>query len=456
MAVTIHDHYGQYELVGLVQPIDDFIACHRDGALPLSPPLDFDMPIWRQGTIRIDRWVRSDIPAALVSADILDLIAQRLFDIHYCLHGYALYAGPGFSIDTELCFPLAGRQQPLRNDQCTGNHYRGVGHNVLHCFQLSGALLQASTELIHCAFGILGLHARLFASLYVVGQLEVAVTPVTDFLNQAFMHRVEDLVCLPLTTLLDLVVMLRHQLLGCVLEGYHIKVLLEPVVLKNISDQLAVVVINGLEIEVWCPASVGGLPLTIDLYELQPAGHHLLSTLVVAGAFTHAVIDHVQHFGFQAVICGVNQHCALFQPGSIALQNQVSGSVHQRMSRMDKVSHWLALQAYVLFFKADALVFAQDRCTGLADDTITFANNCWDVPYLVTSGLAGTQFATQSGKGLGEEGSNEIGLQLACFGLLHFLLYRVEVVQPHVLLGQSITLEDFLEVFRIQDRKSVV
>jgi hypothetical protein len=51
---------------------------------------------------------------------------------------------------------------------------------------------------------------------------------------------------------------------------------------------------------------------------------------------------------------------------------------------------------------------------------------------------------------LGEEGSDEEGLQLAGLGLLHFLLDGEEALLVHHLFAQGVALDDVFEVAGVQ------
>lgn len=83
-------------------------------------------------------------------------------------------------------------------------------------------------------------------------------------------------------------------------------------------------------------------------------------------------------------------------------------------------------EADVLLLEADALIAAQHR-VGVAaipprDLAVSLADDGGDVSDLEAARLAGPQLATQGREGLVEEGTDEEGLELAGFGLFHFLL----------------------------------
>ncbi|KPH56581.1 hypothetical protein ADS77_21440, partial [Pseudoalteromonas porphyrae] len=144
------------------------------------------------------------------------------------------------------------------------------------------------------------------------------------------------------------------------------------------------------------------------------------------------------------------QHGALLELAAVRLQYQIGGGVHQRVHGMDQVGHGLARQAHVLLLEADALVLAQHRSATLTDHAIALADGGGHMAHLVAAWLPGPQLSTQNLEGLGEEGADEVRLQLAGLGLLHLLLHRIELVEPHMLLDQGIAADDLAQVVGIQ------
>ncbi|MNZ54650.1 hypothetical protein D3C78_725570 [compost metagenome] len=198
------------------------------------------------------------------------------------------------------------------------------------------------------------------------------------------------------------------------------------------------------------PPGVQGVAVLVDLDELQATRNHLGLCAALGGVLAHAVVDHEQHFRRGAVVVGVDQHRALLEFAAVGREDQVCGGHHQRVAGVDQVGHWLAVQTDMLLLEADAFVLLEHRRAGFADHSVTLAQSRRHMADLVAPGFAGTHLATQSGEGLGKEGADEVGLELAGLGLLHLLLDRIEVGQAHVLLDQGIAAEDFAQMFGIQ------
>src|SRR5690606_9422745 len=69
---------------------------------------------------------------------------------------------------------------------------------------------------------------------------------------------------------------------------------------------------------------------------------------------------------------------------------------------------------------------------------------------LVARRFAITQLAANTGESFIEESADEIGLQLAGFGLLHFLFDGIQLVEAHVLLDQCVATENLTQMLGVQ------
>src|SRR5690625_2785941 len=134
------------------------------------------------------------------------------------------------------------------------------------------------------------------------------------------------------------------------------------------------------------PASMRGLALAVDCDELEATRG---KARLVRGAVTNAVIDHEQHARFAAVVAWVDQDGTLLELGSVRFDDQVGGSQHQRMARVQKFGSRPAGDSYQVLFEANALVFFKHRSTARADDPISFTNGGGYMANLVAAGFAG-------------------------------------------------------------------
>ena len=85
-----------------------------------------------------------------------------------------------------------------------------------------------------------------------------------------------------------------------------------------------------------------------------------------------------------------------------------------------------------------------------ADLAVPLTDDGRDMGDLVTPGLPCAQLAAQLLERLGEEGADEVGLQLARFGLVHLFLQREQALNIHHLVAQGVALEDGLQVGGIE------
>ncbi|MNR57755.1 hypothetical protein D3C85_1785940 [compost metagenome] len=63
--------------------------------------------------------------------------------------------------------------------------------------------------------------------------------------------------------------------------------------------------------------------------------------------------------------------------------------MHQRVGRMDQVSHGFTRQACMAFFEADTLVFTQHWGPGFADHSVALTNDRRHMLDLVAAGFPG-------------------------------------------------------------------
>ncbi|WP_419633867.1 hypothetical protein, partial [Thiolapillus sp.] len=103
-----------------------------------------------------------------------------------------------------------------------------------------------------------------------------------------------------------------------------IKVVSDPVGGYDILNQALVVIIDGLQIQMWRPASIDCLAVLIDLNKLEAAGG---DGLAIAAAFPNTVVNHKEDSGFDPVIIRVNQYSALLEFAAVSLQHQIRGGV---------------------------------------------------------------------------------------------------------------------------------
>ncbi|MOA33339.1 hypothetical protein D3C78_1546260 [compost metagenome] len=78
----------------------------------------------------------------------------------------------------------------------------------------------------------------MLASTDIVAQLDVAIRPVVDLLDQPLVNGGKDLVGLPLQTNLRLLVVLGHQMLRGMMQSQRFEVLGDPGRVEYITDQL--------------------------------------------------------------------------------------------------------------------------------------------------------------------------------------------------------------------------
>src|SRR6218665_53441 len=84
------------------------------------------------------------------------------------------------------------------------------------------------------------------------------------------------------------------------------------------------------------------------------------------------------------------------------------------------------------------------------DVAVAVADDGGDVGDLVAARLARPQFAAQGREGLLEEGADEKGLELAGFGLFHFILDGEQAPFVHHFFAQGVALDDVFEVAGVE------
>ncbi|MNP04278.1 hypothetical protein D3C76_961870 [compost metagenome] len=171
------------------------------------------MAVVLDAAIGSDRRTRGDVPAAFLGRYILDCVTKRLLSCDYGMHSSPLDTRAGLRIRTEGSIPLALSQQARRNHQGSANHHWRGRADLLHGLQLTGSLLQSGSQLLISTTRILRLHTRLLASGHVVTELEIAIRPVVDFLDEALMYSRQHALCLALNAVFHFTEMLWHQLL---------------------------------------------------------------------------------------------------------------------------------------------------------------------------------------------------------------------------------------------------
>ena len=154
---------------------------------------------------------------------------------------------------------------------------------------------------------------------------------MVDLFDQALIHGGQNLVDLMLAALLDLFVVLWNEVCGCVIKRQCIEVVSNPGSVDDILNQVLVVLIDGLQIQVWRPASIDCFAVLVDLDKLEAAGG---DGLAVAAAFPNTVVNHKEDSGFDPVVIRVYQYSALLEFAAVSLQHQIRGGMHQGMSGM--------------------------------------------------------------------------------------------------------------------------
>ena len=124
--------------------------------------------------------------------------------------------------------------------------------------------------------------------------------------------------------------------------------------------------------------------------------------------------------------------------------------MQQRVGGVDEIRQGFAHRADVLFVETDARVFFQHRGAAFADDAVVVADAGGDVGDFVAPRFARVQAAAEGGEGFLEEGMNEVGLQAARFGFVHFFFDVVEVFQLQGLFGEGVAANDGVQVFDVQ------
>src|SRR5699024_12627477 len=71
---------GLDEFVGLVQCVNDFVAADGDGRLPLGAPFDLDMPVRRNGAVRVGWGPCGNVPSAFVGGYVDHFMTETALD----------------------------------------------------------------------------------------------------------------------------------------------------------------------------------------------------------------------------------------------------------------------------------------------------------------------------------------------------------------------------------------
>jgi len=92
---------------------------------------------------------------------------------------------------------------------------------------------------------------------------------VVDLFDQAIIHGGQNLVDLVFAPFLDLFVVLGDEVSGCVIKRQCVEVVSDPEGGYDILNLVLVVLIDGLQIQVWRPASIDCLAVLVDLDKLE-------------------------------------------------------------------------------------------------------------------------------------------------------------------------------------------
>ena len=406
------------------------------------------MALQRQAFGLVD--VDGDVPAAFLGGHVFGAVAQGVFNVHHGLHGQAFDAGAGGGVGAELGAAAALREQAGRNDQHAADDVGVTRDHLAHGLQLGAALLQAGAELFGAAAGVFGLQPGLLAGPHVQVELDGAIGPVLDLLDQAFAHGGELAVGLALAAAGNLLRVLGHQAFHGVGQRARFDLLRDPVGAQDVSHQDALLGGDGHQVKV---AGVGrgrGSAVGGHFDKLQAAGD-VAGGVARGGArlgcgLAHAVVEHEQHAGLGAVVVRIDQHRAALEQPAMAGQHQICDGGHQRMAGVHQVGGGLAVERAAVAVKTDAFVLAQQGGARVADDTVALDQVGRDVAHLVAAGFAVAQFAAQYPEGFAEESADEVGLELARLGLVHVFADGVEVVEAHVVFDQGVARHQRLEV----------
>ena len=193
----------------------------------------------------------------------------------------------------------------------------------------------------------------------------------------------------------------------------------------------------------------GGGAVCRHFHKLQAAGHVARGAAVGRCGFAHAVVQHEQHARRGAVVVGIDQDGTAFEQVAVAGQHQIGDGGHEGVARVYQVGGGLAVNGAALAVKADAFVLFQHRGAGVADDAVAFYHVGRNVAHLVAACLAAAQFAAHHLEGFAEKSADEMRLQLARFGLVHFFADGVKVVQAHVVFDQGVAGHQVLQVLGV-------
>ena len=271
-----------------------------------------------------------------------------------------------------------------------------------------------------------------------------------DFFDQPLAHGGQLFVGLAFAAAGNFLRVLGHQVFHGIGQGTGFDVVRHPIGLQHVGHLCGLCGGDGYQVKVAGKRRGGGIAVRRHFHKLQSAGDIAWSAATGRSCFAHAVVQHEQHARLGAVVVRVYKNGAAFEQAAVAGQHQVGHGGHEWVAWVHQVGGGLAVDGAVLAVEANALVLFQHGGAGVADHTVTLHDIGRHVAYLVAARLAVAQLATHHPECLAEECADEVRLELAGLGLVHFLADGVEVVQAHVVFDQGIAGHQVFQVLGVQ------
>ncbi len=293
--------------------------------------------------------------------------------------------------------------------------------------------MQPLDEPLRGDFGVGSVDPLLLAGALLLAQPGGAGVPVVDLAGEARADFALDLVDLGQPARLDLGQMRGDQVGDGVAERALLDAAREPRRVDHVHDCRALLRRDRPIVEIRCGAAVRGRAVRLQVDELEalrdrprlPGSRH--------AAVAHGVFEVDEHARVRAIVGIVDQHRALAEQGSEALQHHVDHGVQQRVAGRQQLRLRLADDQRLL--ERHPRVAVEHRIAA-ADQPVAPLQHRRHAGDLEPAALALGDAAAQQGERLAEEGADEVGLEPPGLGALHLLAHDGDGVRVHALAGQ--------------------
>lgn len=355
------------------------------------------------------------------------------------------FADDGFGSGLVLREPAGGDDERAAED---GGR---AGDEFFLRLQFGGANIEAFGEAVGALPGLGGIDAAtVFAGFFRGAEFVGLVVPIIDFAGEALVNLLHGFADMLLATRGNGCEVFGNEVLDGVTGGAFFKAVHEPGSVHERFERFQLSGCGRDAIEVGRVASAGGAAGFIEVNEIEAARDR---GGAASGVFGFGVGDGVfeieKDAGGGAFVERINEHGALAEKVTVALEDEVNGGIEKRVAGREQGGGGLTVDAHGLLVKGDAFV-GTEHGGAQAGDAVALADVGGNVANFVAPGFALGELAAETREGFLKKGADVVGLEAAGLGAFHFLAYGLHAAEWEIVLGELAFIEEFAKACGVE------